>query len=217
MKSDEQLQHDLFEEMRWDPQVQDAEIGVAVKEGVITLTGSVNSYAQKLAVVRLTERVGGVLAVADDLKVRPPGATRRTDAEIVHAAVKTLVWDTEVPDDMVSVAVDNGWITLTGSVPWKFQSECAERSVRFLTGVRGVTNQIVVTPVVSASEVRAKIEQALRRSAELDAKRITVEATGGKVTLTGTVRSWSERRDAERAAWAAPGVRQVEDCILVSV
>jgi osmotically-inducible protein OsmY len=216
MKSDEQLQRDLFEEMRWDPQVQDAEIGVAVKDGVITLSGSVNTYAQKLAVERLTERVGGVLAVADDLEVRPPGWTRRTDAEIAHAAVSTLAWDTEVPDETITVSVDRGWITLSGSVPWKFQSDCAERSVRFLSGVIGVNNKIEVAPVASASEVRAKIEQALRRSAELDAKRITVEASEGKVTLTGTVRSWSERRDAERAAWSAPGVKHVEDCILVS-
>ena len=215
MKSDEQLQRDLLDEMCWDPQVRGAAIGIAVEDGVVTLSGTAQTYAQKLAAERLAEHVGGVEAVADDLQVQPPGTTRRTDTEIAHAAVNALAWDTEVPADQVTVKVDNGWVTLAGGVPWRFQGDCAERAIRFLAGVRGVTNLIEVTPTVSAAEVRSKIEQALWRSVELDAKRITVEASGGKVTLTGTVRSLAARRDAERAAWAAPGVKQVEDCILV--
>jgi osmotically-inducible protein OsmY len=215
MKSDSALQAAVIEEIRWDPQVGRAEIGVAVKDGVVTLSGSMSSYAQKLAAERAAERVLGVKAVADDLEVRLPGSGKRSDTDIAHAAVNALQWDTEVPDDQITVKVENGWVTLDGSVSWRFQSESAVRAVRNLTGVKGVSNMIRVAPSVSTVEVKAKIEQALKRSAELDSKRISVEAMDGKVTLKGTVRSWTERRDAERAAWAAPGVTQVEDRLFV--
>ena len=216
MKNDSQLQRDLFEEMRWDPQLRDCEIGVAVRDGVVTLSGAVSTYAKKLAAERATERVSGVRAVADDLVVNFAGSLRRTDTEIAHAAVNALAWNTEVPDEKVTIKVDNGWITLEGSVPWRFHADAAERAVRYLMGVKGVTNMLLVVPSVSAIDVRVKIEQALKRSADIDSKRISVEALDGKVTLKGTVRSWTERRDAESAAWAAPGVKQVEDNILVS-
>lgn len=217
MKSDSQLQRDIFDEMRWDPQVGRAEIAVAVKDGVVTLNGAVGTYSQKVAAERAAERVSGVKAVADDLQVHLQGSGMRTDTEIAHAAVNALTWDTEVPDDQVIVKIENGWITLDGSVPYRFQSDAAERAVRFLFGVKGVINLIHVTPPVSTYEVKSKIEEAFKRSASIDSKQITVESLDGKVTLKGTVRSWAERRDAERAAWSAPGVKQVEDRILVSV
>lgn len=217
MKSDSQLQRDVTDELHWDPQTSRTELGVAVKDSVITLTGTVDSYSQKLAAERAAERVNGVKAVAEELEVRLPGSVKRTDTEIAHAAVNALMWDTEVPDDQVKVKVENGWISLEGSVTFRFQSEAAERAVRYLMGVKGVTNLVRVTPPVSTMSVKTKIEDAFRRSADVDSKRISVEAIDGKVTLKGTVRSWTERRDAERAAWSAPGVKQVEDNLLVTV
>ena len=217
MKSDSQLQRDIFDEMRWDPQVGRAELGIAVKDGVVTLSGTVGTYSQKLAGERAAERVSGVKAVADDVQVHLQGSGKRTDTEIAHAAVNAFTWDTEVPNDKIIVKVDNGWITLDGSVPYRFQSDAAERAVRFLIGVKGVTNLIHVSPPVSTFEVKTKIEEAFKRSASIDSKQISVESLNGKITLKGTVRSWAERRDAERAAWSAPGVKEVEDRILVSV
>lgn len=214
MKTDNKLHSDVIDELAWDPQLRDAEIGVAVKSGVVTLSGSVKSYAQKLAAHAAAERVSGVKALADDLMVRPL-TSKPTDTEIAHAAVNALYWDTEVPNDRITVKVEDGWVTLEGMVPWRYQCESSERAVRYLGGVKGVSNHIKVQPAVSTAEVKNKIENALKRSAELDAKRISVEAADGKVTLKGTVRSWAERRDAERAAWSAPGVRQVEDMIVV--
>lgn len=216
MKSDNQLQHDVVEELRWDPQTSKTELGVAVKDGVITLSGTVNSYAQKLAAEHAAERVSGVRAIAEDLNVKINGMAERTDTEIAHSVVNALRWDSRVPDDKITAKVENGWITLTGTAEWKFQSDAAERAVRYILGVRGVSNLIQVRASASASVVKSKIEAALKRSAELDAKRISVEAADGKVTLRGSVRSWTERRDAQNAAWAAPGVRQVEDWLTVS-
>ncbi len=214
MKTDNKLHSDVIDELAWDPQLRDAEIGVAVKSGVVTLSGTVKSYAQKLAAHAAAERVSGVKALADDLMVRPL-TSKPTDTEIAHAAVNALYWDTEVPNDRITVKVEDGWVTLEGIVPWRYQSESSERAVRYLGGVKGVSNHIKVQPAISTAEVKNKIENALKRSAELDAKRISVEAADGKVTLKGTVRTWAERRDAERAAWSAPGVRQVEDMIVV--
>lgn len=217
MKSDSQLQRDVTEELHWDPQVGRTEVGIAVRDGVVTLTGTVNTYAQKLAAERAAERVSGVKAIADDLAVKLPGFGKRSDTEIAHAAVNALTWDTEVPEEKITVKVDNGWITLDGLVPYRYQSEAAERAVRYLIGVKGVTNLMKVEPAPSVSEVKTKIEDAFKRSAEIDSGHVTVEASDGKVTLKGTVRSWTERRDAERAAWSAPGVKQVDDRIVVSV
>jgi osmotically-inducible protein OsmY len=217
MKSDMQLHKDVVDELRWDPRVKEAEIAISAKGGVVTLAGSVETYAQKYAAERAVERVTGVRAVADDLRVRIIDSLQRSDTDIAHAAINALAWDIEVPDDRITVKVDAGWVTLKGDVDWNYQRTAAERAVRYLTGVKGITNVIGVKPAVSATEVKSKIEAALKRNAELDAKLITVEAHEGKVTLKGSVRSWAERSDAERAAWAAPGVTQVDDRIVVTV
>ncbi len=217
MKTDMQLQRDVIEELAWQPNIREAEIGVAVKNGVVTLSGFVDSYAQKYAAARAAERVHGVRAVADDLSVKLPKSFVRSDTDIAHAAVSALKWDVEVPDVRVQVLVDDGWVSLDGAVDWQFQRTAAEKAVRYLTGVKGVINRITVQqPKVSAYEVNQRIEEALKRSAATEADRISVEAKDGKVVLRGTVRSWAEREDAERAAWAAPGVSEVDDEIAVA-
>jgi osmotically-inducible protein OsmY len=217
MKSDSQIQRDVIEELRWDPQTSKTELGVAVKDGVVTLSGTVSSYSQKLAAEHAAERVSGVRAIAEDLSVKFGGLAARSDTDIAHAVVNALRWDTRVPEDKVTAKVENGWITLMGEVPWKFQSEAAERSVRYLSGVKGVTNLMRVTASASTTDVKSRIEAALKRNAELEARHLTVEARDGKVTLRGTVHSWRERREAENAAWAAPGVKEVDDRLLVGV
>jgi osmotically-inducible protein OsmY len=216
MKTDLQLHRDVVDELSWDPRVKEAEIGIAAKDGVVTLSGSVETYAQKYAAERDVERVTGVRAVADDLHVRPSGTFLRNDTDIAHSVVNALAWDIEVPAQKITAKVDNGWVTLRGDVNWNYQKVAAERAVRYLAGVKGIANLIDVKPHVSPVEVKSKIEAALKRNAELDAKLIDVETTGGKVTLKGHVRSWAERADAEHAAWAAPGVKEVDDRLTVS-
>ncbi len=217
MKSDSQLQQDVLAELRWDPSISEEEIGVAVKEGVVTLTGFVGSYAQKYAADRVARSVSGVRAVAEDLKIRLPGDSTRSDTDLAHAAVNALKWDIRVPNDKIKATVENGWIDLRGDVEWQFQKSAAETAVRNLTGVKGVANMIVVKPKkVSAYEVSNKIKDSLRRNAELEADRITVEAKDGTVVLRGTVRSFAEREEAEGAAWRAPGVTKVEDGLTVA-
>jgi osmotically-inducible protein OsmY len=213
MRTDLQLVSDVTEELKWEPSVKEKEIGVAVREGVVTLSGNVDTFAQKFAAERAAKRVSGVRAVADELKVKLPNANERSDTDLALAVVHAFKWDVEVPDDQIKCKVANGWLTLEGSVEWYFQKAAAERDVRFLMGVKGVTNLIDVKPKASAPDVMTHIEKALKRSAELDAKQVRVEARGGRVTLRGTVRSWAERQEAERAAWATSGVTEVVDKI----
>ena len=177
MKTDLQLHKDVVDELRWDPRVNEAEIGVAAKGGVVTLTGSIETYAQKYAAELAVERVTGVRALADELHVRPKGALVRDDTDIAHAAVNALAWDIEVPAEKIKVMVESGWVMLKGEVNWNYQKAAAERAVRYLAGVKGISNGIEVKPTVSAVEVKSKIEAALKRNAELDAKQIKVETT----------------------------------------
>jgi osmotically-inducible protein OsmY len=217
IKTDAQLQRDVIDELRFDPAVGSAEIGVAVKNGVITLTGQLESYAKKYAAIRATERVAGVRAIAEELTVVLAGSFHRTDVDLAHAVASTLTWDVQVPDDKVKARVEAGWVWLEGEVEWQFQSIAAERAIHNLTGVRGVTNLLQIKKRPSAPDVRERIESAFKRHAELDSKQIAVEAIDGRVTLRGKVRSWAERQDAEFAAWSAPGVTKVDDELLVQI
>lgn len=214
-QTDAELRRDVAAELGWNPSIRDEEVAVAVKDGVVTLAGTVESFAQKRTAVRVAERLQGVRAIADDLEVKLPNDRTRTDTELAHAAVNALRWHVEVPADRVKVAVAKGWLTLEGDVEWKYQRDAAERAVRDLTGVRGVSNAITLKPSVSSSDVAQRIKAALRRRAELDASKIEVETIDGIVTLNGTVRNWTERADAESAVWAAPGVIRVEDRLTV--
>jgi osmotically-inducible protein OsmY len=217
IKTDAQLQRDVIDELRFDPAVGSAEIGVAVKNGVITLSGQLESYAKKYAAIRGTERVAGVRAIAEELTVVLAGSFHRTDVDLAHAVASTLTWDVQVPDDKVKARVEAGWVWLEGEVEWQFQSIAAERAIHNLTGVRGVTNLLQIKKRPSAPDVRERIESAFKRHAELDSKQIAVEAIDGRVTLRGKVRSWAERQDAEFAAWSAPGVTKVDDELLVQI
>lgn len=215
-ETDERIQQEVLDELWWDAPVQPHEIGVMVKDGVVTLTGWVDSYTKKWAAEQAAHRVRGVKAVANDIEVRLPTSAERTDADIAAAAVKALEWDEFVPDENIEVTVEKGWVTLRGEVEMQFQRRDAERAVRRLTGVRGVTNLITVKPRVQPEEVKRKIESALVRSAQTEAARINVEVQGDQVILQGSVRSWAERGEAERAAWSAPGIASVDDRLKVA-
>ncbi len=216
MKNDADLQRDVFDELRWEPAVHSTDIGVTVKDGVVTLSGIVDSYPEKWAAERAAKRVCGVKALAQELEVKLPGSGQQTDADIAEAAENALKWDILVPQDRIKVTVEKGFLTLEGEVNWQTERSAAERAVLNLTGVTGVANEITVKPQVAPIDVKAKIEAALKRNAILDAQQIQVQADGGKVTLTGSVSSWAERDEAESAAWAAPGVSEVKDLIMVT-
>ena len=217
MKSDKQLQQDEIDDLRWDPSVDASKIGVASSNGVITLTGSVPSYFQKQNTERVVKRVSGVRAVANDIEVQLPTTTERTDSGVATAALNALKWSTAVPDENITLSVSKGWVTLEGNVEWNYQRESAEKAVEQLVGVKGVTNRISVSPHIKSREVKGEIKAALHRYADLEARNIEVDATDSTVTLKGQVRSWAERKEAENAAWMAPGVTQVKNEIVVSV
>lgn len=210
-----ELQDHIQNALAWEPSVDAGEIGVSVDEGIVTLRGDVQTYAEKAIAERVALRVYGVKAVANDLEVRIEGIGKRTDTEIAQAAVNALKWTTTVPRDAVTVTISNGWLALKGTVDWQYQKDAAARTVRDLMGVRGVTNEIVLKPHVRAGDVQAKIEAAFRRSAGIDARRVNVNVRDGQVILSGNVHSWAERDEARRAAWAALGVTAVEDRLAV--
>jgi osmotically-inducible protein OsmY len=216
-QSDARIQQDIINELKWDARVQPNEVGVVVKDGIVTLTGWVDSYTKRWVAERAAYRVRGVVAVANEIEIRLPTADQRTDTDIAAAAVRALEWDALVPLDKVTVTVAKGWVTIRGEVEWEFERREAENAIRRLNGVRGITNLVTVRPRATASvdDLKRKIEDSLVRSAETDAQRITVEVDGSKVTLRGTVRTWVEVQEAERIAWSAPGVTSVDNQIKV--
>lgn len=210
-KSDTQLQRDVLAELKWEPSVNAAEIGVEVKDGIVTLAGHVNTYAQKWDAERATQRVAGVKALAVEMDVKIEGMNNRTDADIARSAENVLQWTTYLTKDAVKIKVEKGWVTLTGEVEWQYQRQAATAAIRYLMGVTGVSDQISIKSKVSAPVVKADIEAALKRRAQQDAHEISVSVNGADVTLTGKVHSWSERELAHNTAWGTPGVRSVVD------
>jgi osmotically-inducible protein OsmY len=214
---DQDIQRDLLDELQWEARVQPNEIAASVRDGVVTLSGWVDNYAKKWAAERAAHRVRGVRAVANDIEVRLPSSAQRTDADIALAVTRTLEWDAFVPAEDIDVTVSNGWVVLHGEVQWEYQKRAAERSVRRLAGVVGVSNGITVRPrpELSVANLKQQIESALRRNAEMDAEKIRIEVQGDHVVLHGMVSSWLERNEAERISWSAPGVVAVDNQIIV--
>lgn len=215
MKMDAQLKQDVIAELTWEPSVNASQIGVEVKDGTVTLAGHVDSYMEKLAAERAAQRVSGVKGLAVEMDVRLPGLNKRTDADIARSAQNVLEWTTSVPRDAVKVKAENGWITLSGELEWDYQRDAAKGAVRYLLGVVGVTDEMMLKPRASMTPVKSEIEAALKRRAKSDSQQISVDVQGANVTLSGTVRSWSERELAADSAWSTPGVRKVIDNIRI--
>ena len=216
MKTDAQVQQDVIAELKWEPSINAAQIGVEVKDGVVTLAGHVGSYAEKWNAERAAQRVSGVKALAIEMDVALAGSSVRNDVDIARSAQNVLEWTTYLPGDCVKVMVEGGWITLSGEVDWGYQKRAAAEAVRHLMGVKGVSDKISIKPVLTVSAVKSDIEAALKRRAHADARNVSVSVRGGEVTLTGTVHSWSERELAENTAWGTAGVHRVVDNISVA-
>ncbi|HEY2446523.1 MAG TPA: BON domain-containing protein [Rhizomicrobium sp.] len=216
MRSDKEIEQDVKDELRWEPGIESKDVAVSVKNGVVALTGFAHSYFDKWEAEKAAKRVSGVVGVANDIEVRLRSVDEKPDPEIARDAVAALKSQLPISYEKIKIVAKSGWITLEGAVEWQYQKETAERAIRHVKGVKGVSNLITLKPQVIPTEVKRKIEEALKRNAEIDANRISVEARGGEVVLKGTVRSWIEREEAEHAAWAAPGVVKVEDRITIS-
>ena len=216
MNTNLELQRHVMDELAWEPRVDAAEIGVSVESGIVILNGTVKSFPEKWAAERAAQRVLGVRAVTDEIAVKLPGNSEHTDTDIARAAANSLEWNTSVPHNRIKLLVKDGFITLDGNVEFYYQKNEAEQAIRNLTGVKGVYNEIAVKPVVLAADIKSKIEKALERAAEVDAKKISVEAQNSRVILRGNVRTWVEREEAVRAAWAAPGVSDVQNDIRIA-
>ena len=217
MKTDLEIQKNVMEELKWQPSINSAEIGVAVNNGVVTLSGTVDNYAEKRAAEKAALTVAGVKAVAEDIEVNLGFNHKKTDAELAEAAVNALKWNVLVPNDKIKVTVDNGWVTTAGTVDWAYEQNAVRNAINSITGVKGVSNLVKITPRVNPVDVKKKISAAFERSATIDANNIIVDNIGNKVTLIGTVRSYAEKLEAERAAWNAPGVATVENNLDVKI
>ncbi len=215
MKTDDQLQRDVMEELEWDPRVDHADIGVSVVDGVVALNGYVQSYAEKVAAENAAKRVEGVKAIAEELKIRYASDSKTADHEIAKRILDIFKYNVLIPEQKIQLKVEKGWVSLSGNVEWNYQSAEAAKAAGKVSGVVGVSNSITIRNRASTMDVRKRIEDAFKRQAGLDAASVTISTTGNKVMLGGRVKAWHERNLAEQAAWAAPGVTQVEDHIVV--
>jgi len=213
---DGKLKQDVIDELAFEPSVDAADIGVAVEAGIVTLSGHVPTYAQKEMAEKVVLRVAGVKGIAEEIEVRPPGTGQTTDDQIAKRAADTIGWNSSVPDGAVKVKVQKGWVTLSGAVNWQYQRSAAADAVRALGGVLGVSNEIEIRPHPSMADIKQRIEEALKRNAEVEARAIEIQVVGGKVVLRGMVKTWAERNAAERAAWSSPGVQTVVSDIVIA-